>query len=457
MIIRGRLIPIFICTSLLLLATKQLGAQQIEWDLELSLTGLVSTEDELPFWMVANQDRQFGGMTNFAGLVDGQGRYYLEDYAFFEAGTAWYYRDQVATEFQRRDLYLSFQNRWLKIIAGSKKQDVQAQGLSASNKDFLRSGNARPLSGLLIEANNPLRISNTFGIDWGIGHYSLNDDRFVSDVWVHYKHLALITRFNEDHALSAKLTHYAQWAGNSPVFGDLPDDFSAFVDVFFARKATEDTGIDQENANAVGNHLGSYLLDYLGQFRSGLLNIYHEHPFEDGSGTRLANFPDGIWGIHWRWYEHPWLRGLLYEYIQTTDQSGGLGLGSGEDSYFSNSLYRSGWSYDQTIIGLPFILIDPDLEVTDMNRPIFSDRTRVHHFGLRGHFRAVEWLLKSSVATHLGRYQAPIEPELHVWSNYLMIDYNTGIYGNLILSLGLDTGNLISTNFGVGLTYRYRI
>ena len=45
---------------------------------------------------------------------------------------------------------------------------------------------------------------------------------------------------------------------------------------------------------------------------------------------------------------------------------------------------------------------------------------------------------------------------MNIWSNYLLLDYNTGIYGNIMLSFGLDTGNMIETNFGAGLSYRYR-
>ena len=96
-------------------------------------------------------------------------------------------------------LTFQFENSWLLATVGSKKQKEMLDGLSATNQNFLCSGNARPLPGILLEANNPLKISNTFGLDWGIGHYELNDNRFVNGTHVHYKRLALITTFNENH------------------------------------------------------------------------------------------------------------------------------------------------------------------------------------------------------------------------------------------------------------------
>ena len=70
----------------------------------------------------------------------------------------------------------------------------------------------------------------------------------------------------------------------------------------------------------------------------GELTFYHEHPFEDGSGTRLANFPDGVWGVFFAPESKKIITSVLYEYIDTTDQSYYVG-GSGIDSYFNHRIY----------------------------------------------------------------------------------------------------------------------
>ena len=68
----------------------------------------------------------------------------------------------------------------------------------------------------------------------------------------------------------------------------------------------------------------------------GEFSIYHEHPFEDGSGTRLANLPDGVWGIYFKPENQKIISSVLYEYIDTSDQSGNKSV-SGFDGYFGNT------------------------------------------------------------------------------------------------------------------------
>ena len=265
--------------------------------------------------------------------------------------------------------------------------------------------------------------------------------------------MGLLVRFNEKNKIRAQIQHYAQWAGTSPVFGELPSDFEAFVDVFFASKAPE-IDVDGEILKAVGNHLGTYLLDYTFVTGIGEFSVYHEHPFEDGSGTRLANIQDGVWGIHFEPENKKIFSGILYEYIDTRDQSD-----SGEagvDNYFRNNVYRSGWSYDGVVVGMPFILFDDSFEVTDSNSPIVSNRVRVHHFGLKGSVKKVDWTFKSSIATQLGSFSNPFLPEIDLWHNYLSLFYDAESYGAFTLFAGIDSGSSIDTNFGAGISYLYK-
>ncbi len=443
-----RTISLLCCLFLVSLST----AQSIEWEGEVSATGIFSSEEANPFWFYINKNGQFGITTQFSGLGELSGLYAISEDVSLEAGAAFFYRDEVADEFQRRDLYLRFKNKWLKVTAGSKRPDLEAQGLSATNKNFLFSGNARPLAGLILEANDLIRISKTFSLDWGIAHYQLNDDRYVNDVRVHYKRLGLIIEFNENNRLIAQIQHFAQWAGNSPTFGQLPSDFSAFIDVFFARKAPE-INIEGEIQNAVGNHLGSFLLDYEFKTDIGDFSIYHEHPFEDGSGTRWDNFPDGVWGVHFMPASKKIFNGILYEYITTIDQS--ASVVSGFDNYFRNSVYRSGWSYEGRIIGMPFILIDNSIVINDMNSPIISNREQVHHFGFKGRVKKIDWIFKSTFVTHLGSFAVPFDPKIELWHNYVSFSYSTEKYGAFTIFGGLDSGNSVNTVIGGGLEYKY--
>ncbi len=414
---------------------------------------IVTNKDDNPFWFHTNTNYGVGALTNLS--VTAQLNASL-NYSTFKinAGVAAFGRDGVDDAIQRRDLYLQFENSWLLATAGAKKQEEVLDGLSATNQNFLWSGNARPLPGFLLEANNPFKISKTFAIDWGIAHYELNDNRFVDGTHVHYKRLALIITFNENHKLTAKLQHYVQWGGSSPVYGELKDGFKDFINVFFAHN-TEEIGIEGETINKLGNHLGSYFLDYEFENAWGNFSIYHDHPFEDGSGTRLANFPDGVWGAYFKPKNQKIISSILYEYIDTSDQSG-ISVGSGFDGYFGNNIYRSGWTYEENIMGAPFILFDKNVEITGDNTAYISNRSKTHHLGIMGQFNNLTWKIKSTYSKYLGTYRAPLYPEWKYWYNYGSLSYKTEKLGIFTTIGGVDFSNRTSTVFGAGLAYSYQ-
>src|SRR5690606_3877591 len=152
--------------------------------------------------------------------------------------------------------------------------------------------------------------------------------------------------------------------------------------------------------------------------------VYHEHPFEDGSGTRFANFPDGVWGIYFKPNNQKIISSILYEYIDTADQSGSA-TASGFDGYFGNSIYRSGWTYEENVIGLPFILFDKNVEINSENTPFINNRSKIHHFGIAGEFSKFQWKLKSTYTTYLGTYRKPFTPEWKYLYNYASLAYNS--------------------------------
>ncbi|PHR10389.1 MAG: hypothetical protein COA40_14430 [Aequorivita sp.] len=429
-----------------------LFSQEFEIGGSIETKAILSTENETPFWFHTNTNYAVGELTNLSVTAELKASLMYSKFKL-NAGAAVYGRDGVAHNVQRRDLYLQFENSWLLATVGSKKQKEVLDGLSATNQNFLWSGNARPLPGLLIEANNPFKISNTFRIDWGIGHYVMNDERYVDNTQLHYKRLGVITTFNENNQLTLGVQHYAQWGGTSPEWGKLKSGFKDFVNVFFAH-TTEEYGIEGETLNKLGNHLGTLLLKYEFKNTLGAFSIYHDHYIEDGSGTRWANFPDGLWGIYFKPQNQKIISSILYEYIDTVDQSG-ISVGSGKDNYFSNSIYRSGWTYEENIIGAPFILFDKNVEIDGDNTPIISNRSKVHHFAVMGAFSKFQWKLKSTYAKYLGTYRKPFFPEWKYWYNFGSLSYESEILGTFTVLGGVDFSNVADTRVGGGIEYSY--
>ncbi|RMA58964.1 capsule assembly Wzi family protein [Ulvibacter antarcticus] len=422
-------------TLILLCLISPLGvfAQKVSVTGSLSATGIFSSEENIPFWFYTNTNTSKGAFTNFSGVGEVKGVYPISN-ATLEAGTALFYRDGVNDEFQRRDLYLKFENNWLKVTAGSKKQDENLNGLSSTNQNFLLSSNARPLPGIIIEANNPLKVFKSFGIDWGIAHYLLNDDRFVDNAKVHYKRFGIHWKINENNRIYGRIQHYALWGGNSEL-GEQAESFGDFLDIFVAKQ----TG---DRVNALGNHLGSYLLEYSTKSNIGEFKIYHDHPFEDGSGTRLANFPDGVWGVFFEPADDSWITSVLYEYIDTTDQSYYRG-GSGYDSYFNHRFYRSGWTYESNTIGLPFIV------------PPGNNRIRAHQFGITSKIKKVELLFKATFLNNFGHYAFPIDPSQKAFYSFGKASYSIEKYGKFSVFFGYDYKDTFKDIVAGGFSYQY--
>ncbi len=415
--------------------------------LSLTAMGFGATGDNLPFWMYRNTNGRIDAETNVAGLLRGSISYYLSESSYFEFGAGAVASDGNKNSLRRDELYLSYVDPWVKVTLGSKNPYEEYQGLSVVAKDFILSGNSRALPGLIVEAPEPLMLSNTFGIDWGIAHYALNDDRYVDNTYVHYKRLALVVNLDSKNQFVGGIEHYAQWAGDSPEFGPLPSSFSDFLIVFRAGYAETDTVLNEE-FNALGNHLGFYNFEYNFTPSSGRFSFYHQHPFEDGSGTAFKNFPDGIWGF----YFGPntvdfdsFITGFSLEYVQTTDQSGR----DRPDNYFNNGVYRSGWTYDSNTIGLPFIVPSGDSSLTLYNR------TRAINVGLAARDGNWSFKTKMSFAQNLGTYRIPIDPEEFAIYSYLNTTYSLEKYGNFSLLLGFDYSDQNKDTFGGGLTYTY--
>lgn len=439
----------FLFVSIILVAQNQLYSQKIEINSTVSASGYYSTEEVIPFWMITNQNGSLAPKSN--GLFEAESilNYKINDKHSIEVGGSFFLRNEIEDEFQRNELYAQYRNKFLKATIGSKNADIFAQGLSVVNSNFLMSGNARALPGLYLASNEQTKLSNSFSIDWGIAHYEMNDDRYVTDTKLHYKHFGLTWNVNAKNSFKGEIVHYAQWGGTSPETGELPSSGNDFFDVFLAKRANE--GTESEQRNALGNHLGLYNLEYKYTPSSGTFIFYHQHPFEDGSGTRLDNFYDGIWGFYFAPENESFttfINGFLVEFVDTTDQSGNVGF-SGRDNYFNSGVYRSGWSYENNIIGLPFIYQD------ETGLVIANNRVRALHIGLSASHKQWSFKTKISILENEGSYGVPFPNKQKAFYNYLQTQYNIEKYGKITLHLGMDVGEGFTDNYGAGLQYSY--
>lgn len=437
---------VYLCSTLSLLA------QNDHFDAKVSSTAILSSQSEIPFWLRANTGFEFSEFTNFSGVVASTYTYNFKKFTL-EAGAYIFARDGVENNIQRRDLYIQASNKWLNITVGSKQWEEAFFGLSSTNQNFLFSNNARPLPGIIIEANEPFTLFKKLKVDWAIAHYNLNDNRFVANTNVHYKRVSLQAPLSKKSNVTLGIQHFAQWGGTSTSLGVLPNNLNAFWDVFLAKQAPE-SNIPNEAFNALGNHLGSYTFKYDLQLNQGALSFYHEHPFEDGSGSRLQNFEDGVWGLTFKPSNNSIIKGILYEYVETRDQSGRAST-SGQDNYFNNKIYRSGWTYEQNIIGSPFFKTDKSLGQTSGLVPVIGSRFQVHHLGIHAVIKQVSLTTRASYSKNIGTYSTPFNPSVNDFYFSTNAQYVYKQKHVFSILAGMDFSNTTQTIIATGANYAY--
>jgi hypothetical protein len=437
-----------------------------EWEAGISSVG--SLGDQAPFWIVSNRQGKFLP-EKFAGSLQ-LGIYTSRDTSRiidYDYGLEFYGRHAVTGGLWLQQAYagITLFNK-LRFQAGMREEIVGSTMPSISSGSVIWSGNARPVPKIELSTPGYIDIPFTRGyaeISGLISHGWFEDERFVSNVWLHHKNTYLRLGGSLPVTISFGFNHYAQWGGSSPVFEHpFPADFSSFIKVFLNRSADiEDPRTPEEwSINRFGNSLGSrnYGIDF--GFDKLAAGIYQQDIFEDGSGMRKRNFPDGLWGI-WIRFPEPGkhVQAVLYEFLQTTHQSGpfhdldGVVLG-GKDNYFNHGHYRSGWTYHGYTIGTPMIT-SPVLEKPAMFG-IANNRVIAHHLGVEGQMTGnISYRSFLTLSRNFGTYDWPFARRRDQLSWMLEVNSPLNFYNlEYGIAFAVDSGEMYGNNYGLLFTLR---
>lgn len=207
--------------------------------------------------------------------------------------------------------------------------------------------------------------------------------------------------------------------------------------------------MSNDQLNAQGNHIAFQQLAVDVKGDGWKVGAYWQVIQEDGPirfiGTTM-NKPDGLWGISAVQNKWPFIEGVTYEFLNTTDQSGpfhdrdGIVFG-GADNYYNNNIYTQGWSYFGRIIGSPLL-------------SLANNRVRAHHAGIRGNIYGYQYRVMVNHAENYGRYSAPLrshntavllEVKRHVpqaWG----LDFGVSLAGDFGSQYGNSFGAMISVS-----------
>lgn len=420
-------------------------AQNLTYDGSFSAVGLAFSDEESPFWLHSNKRGRVNETSNLSGVLSGRAVYNLTSTASISIGGGVLYQDGYVDDVQLDESFLSFSNGWLTAYVGRKQREELYKGLSATNENILFSLNARPLPGISFRTNRPLYFwkSAGLGVEAGLEEFFTDDERYVKDTRIHHKFVSLIFSGIPNYQFKVGMQHFVQWGGTSPDFGPLPDGFKDYLQVISGRGVGEEVGGGNE-VNGLGNHLGSYELGVKTSTNQFNIELIYNHLFEDGSGMRLGNTPDGRYGIFISDKEPgKWMDAFMYELYYTKHQSRTSSGTDGADNYFNNNLYRSGWTYHNRILGVPFIYLDED------RFRVANNIVLAHHVGIAGNFVDYPYTILASYRKNYGAKQGG-----QINNSILSTFLNLKVYQDIVdidVEFGADFHSLKSPNFGAGL------
>lgn len=424
---------------------------------------ILSTGEHSPFWF---QNNSFGDVSHKANSIalelvlsksmQHPNRFF--DYSFAFTGHLHEHDDK--TELELNELFIDTRLWIFNVSAGTHLNSHGNQDETLSGGGLLYSKNAHPIPKLFagIQDFTPLFFKNGFfQVKGGLSHGWFTDDVYVKNMLLHHK-FAYVRFGGKKSPVSLEygLDHVAQWGGIVPVYGQQPADFKTFLNVFMARSGSS-SSVSEEQINVGGNHIISQSARVEGRVKGFELAAYWQNINEDKPILPIwnaVNIADGLWGFSVRNKSFPIIKGFLYEYLNTTDQNGmfhdkdGIVYG-GNDDYFNNYLYRSGWTHHGRTIGTPFIT-SPVFN-TDGSVSIKNNRVQVHHFGIEGEFHNYNFRILNSFSCNYGTYMAPYAQMLK--STNLLLEVNKhfekwwGI--NAGISIGADWGAMYGNNLGL--------
>ena len=474
--------------SLALLSLPLVGFAENDWYVQMSALG--STSRALPFWAHTNRGGVYpetsGGLLR--GGVSGThslGSNFNVDWGL---GLAGYAAAPPNAEVHNVDgkryrgmleaLYVGASWKKLHLDVGVRARDLEFSGLSVTGGDLTWTGNTLAFPGYTLKSDwiGVPFISKTVSARFDFGDYGLWDRRYVTHTLLHNQAVYFKIKIFRDLHFTFGLEDWCQWGGNSPLYGQQPQGLKDYLRVMTGSSGGDNATVSDQ-INALGNHLGRERLRLDWERETFHLVFQHDRPFEDGSGLGFQNFPDAVNTLHFAFKDKSqWISDIVLEYVYTKWQSGTrhdrpateeelkknpdkkVYIVGGCDSYFNNGEYKSGWTYNGRVIGLP--LFPARAKNADgQTFGVSSNRTVAWNLGLGGSIaHKLPYSMKITYSQQFGCYGAVLENEPRQVSGSFEVTlpkFRRKAAPQILLGFYADKGSVLPDAAGVTLTLRW--
>lgn len=389
---------------------------------DVGLLGVASHGVYSPFWLQSKQYGKISEAPYSADIFVGINKELNKETQLFDYGfkaNLLVRTDAKMSTIYFHEMYAKARLSVFDIIIGSREEHLGNQDSTLSCGGILFSQNARPMPKITFGIEHFTTVPFTKGyleLKGALVHGWFTDNTYVKNAWLLHNYVYGRLGGRLPVHFEYGLDHVAQWGGYSPEYGQQPVSFQDYKKIFYGRSGGTDASIGDQ-INALGNHIISQSMKLEVKLFDYRISGYWQNISEDGPIRIIwdtMNRPDGLWGVTLRNNKFPFVKGILYEYLNTTDQSGpyhdkdGIIYG-GADCYFTNGSYPSGWSYYSRTIGTPFIS-SPSYN-TDGTLETKNNRVQVHHFGIEGDVYDYQYRFLTSYSKNYGTYAVPLSVE----------------------------------------------
>lgn len=422
---------------------------------------VASGKEELPFWFTSNNssrlnsENYLGSWTQLrlGGDISKSSRsvnyfYEIEANAFLGS----------QTDFSLTQAYAGLGTRLFSVQLGAREEFFGLNDSTLSIGNLFYGNNARPVPKLVLSSAGWLKspiLGKHVSFRVYLAHGWLEKDRFQSKAFLHQKYFYIRAQLlNRRIQLAGGLNHSAQWSGKSEVNGRQPVGLADFGRIFFASSGADNANLTDQ-LNALGNHLGSYDLSASFRFKSLTVRNYWQFLWEDKSGLTPFNWRDGImgWSIKSN-SEKGLIRGFNLEIIRTNSQDAIKYDDDGNkiiepDSFFNNSVYKSGWTYQGRVMANPvFLILNPGANTLALVKNMVNG----FNIGLEGSYKQVSYQVNFRHFSNQGTFLERFSPAL----NLSGLEVNASMplkQGDLGLRGVIEWGNYPGKNVGLLISY----
>ncbi|WP_321437103.1 capsule assembly Wzi family protein [uncultured Bacteroides sp.] len=434
----------------------------------------IHTGDNTPLWQVSNQ-HGLSSLNNNAYMRGGT--FYTDSCRNWKLATG--LDLAVATGFTStlvvQQAYADIYYKWIGLSIGSKELNSELLNQQLSSGGLTWSGNARPIPQVKIGILDYIRIASWAQVKAEMSYGKWTDNNYqeekvglnywyTKDILYHHKSFYFrlgkpVSHWQFDLGMSLD-TQFGGYKSSGGDAGDLGNSLKDFWHVLIPK------GGNGSSSNLekyfLGNFLGSEHLKLTYKQNDYHISAYLENYYDDFSGMGKLNGLDGLWGIEYKSRNKQAINGLVFEYYQTTNQSGPLhGLDDsivkktgGADDYYNNFWYP-GWVHWGMTMANP--LIASPIYNKDGDMTFKYNRVKAIHIGWSGDILSnLSYRAKISYNQTWG---TPFKPTIDILENFSTFAecsyYPNKLNGwNFTLSGAFDTGGIYGDNLGLQLKIR---